>query len=65
MIPAVFARKRAVYALKENGSMPVKYDLSMFDFSEGGTYRIYLGSFEPSGYWVDFSFDGEYYASDE
>ena len=54
-----------LYALKENGSMPVKYDLSMFDFSDGGTYRIYLGSFEPSEYWVDFSFDGDYYPSDE
>lgn len=43
-----------LYSLLENGFKTVKYDLSMFEFSESETYRMYLNSFEPSEYWVDF-----------
>lgn len=52
-----------LYGLKENGAMTIKYDLSMFDFSKGQTYRLYLNSFEPSDYWVDFSFDDNFSVS--
>ncbi len=32
----------------------VTYDLSMFRFREGETYRLYLNDFQPGGAWIEF-----------
>ncbi len=45
-----------LYGLKKDEAKEITYSLSVFNFTEGETYRIYLNSFSPSDYWIDITF---------
>lgn len=49
LIPAALRR------VEPGGTMLATYDLKMFRFERGGSYRLYLNSAEQSDYWIDLA----------